>query len=514
MPCSSREYLKRDDIRGLYPSQLNGESARRLGKAVCELLQKKGTPRPVLVVGHDCRRGNTEISQGLSLGFMEAGGECRQAGLVSTEHIYYLCGEEAAQYTAGAMVTASHNPREYNGIKFIHSGCLPFSPEDLAFLGSRADELCLTEDCSVLEPSRYARHLFSLAGLQDLPEDAERPLKLLVLSGNGMGQVAFESLADLLKPKGIQTIFREGKPNGEFPHGVPNPLLPDFMARLGKQVRLEQADLGIGFDGDADRAGFTDETGAVILPSQVLALIAQDKLERLGDAAPAKRPVIMKNLCCSRLLDELFPADGPVELVETPVGHGRIKQLMRSEAYRSRVLFAGEHSGHYFYPEFHSVDSGVLTTLYMVGLLRRRQLRGISLSRQLSPWRARFSWSGELNYTMKSTDATRQAMVAVAKAMEERGGGCRREVRMDEALRAQRVFSSSLPYDPRTLGAPDLKFHFSHGDGGWWFVLRPSGNEPKLRLNVEAWGGDASLQCQEKVQLLEALLLAAGAQKA
>ncbi len=514
MACPSRDFLKRDDIRGLFPSQLNGESARRLGKAVCELLQSKGSPHPILVVGHDCRRGNREISQGLSLGFWEAGGECRQAGLVSTEHIYYLCGEEAEKYTAGAMVTASHNPREYNGIKFVHSGCRPFSPEDLAFLGQRADQLYTEDAPAALDPQRYARHLFSLAGLAELPDAPERPLKLLVLAGNGMGQVAFASLAELLASKGIQTLFREGRPNGDFPHGVPNPLLPDFMERLGKQVRQEKADLGIGFDGDADRAGFTDETGAVILPSQVLALIAQDKLARCGGASPAGRPVIMKNLCCSQLLEELFPQDGPVELVETPVGHGRIKQLMRGEAFRQRVLFAGEHSGHYFYPEFHSVDSGVLTTLYMVGLVRRSQLQGLSLSRQLAPWRARFSWSGELNYQMESTEATRQAMAKVAKAMEERGGGCRREVRFDDTLQAQRVYSSSLPYDPQSLGAPDLKFHFSQGDDGWWFVLRPSGNEPKLRLNVEAWGREAARQCQDKVQVLEALLLASGAQKA
>lgn len=510
--ATSRDFLKRDDIRGLYPSQLNGEVAQRLGQAICELLQGRGISRPVLVIGHDCRRGNQEIVQGLALGFARKGGLCRMAGLVSTEHIYYLCGEKAGDFTAGAMVTASHNPKEYNGIKFIHSGCLPFSPEDLAFLGNRADQLAATPEEELLDKQEYARHLFSLAGLQELPDSPERPLKLLVLAGNGMGQVAFAPLARLLEPKGIHTLFLEGEPNGEFPQGVPNPLLPAFMERLGTLVQREKADLGIGFDGDADRAGFVDETGTPILPSQVLAFIAQEKLAR-HPPREGLRPAIMKNLCSSQLLDDLFPANGPVELVETPVGHGRIKQLLRSEPFRHRVLFAGEHSGHYFYPEFHSVDSGVLTSLYMIGLLRRRQLQGISLSRQLAPWRSRYAWSGELNYSMESTEATRQAILEIARSFQGRGG-FRREVRTDPALHAQRVFSSTAPYAPETLGAPDLKFLFPDGEKGWWFVLRPSGNEPKLRLTAEAWGENAPLHCQSQVARLEKLLNDLGARRA
>ena len=354
MQTPSQSFLKRDDIRGLYPSQLDGTVAEAIGQALVERLKSLNGGAPRIAVGHDCRHGNLEISQGLMLGILKAGGSCQDLGQVSTEHVYYACGQMADLFDAGAMVTASHNPREYNGIKFVHSHCVPFSQEDLAYLGRRTDELLASQPAK-LDFEAYAKHLLALSGL-DRRADSDRPLfKVLVLAGNGMGGFAFAPIAKLLERKGLQAIILEGEPNGDFPKGVPNPLLPVFMQRLGQLTLENHADLGIGFDGDADRAGFVDSCGKEIIPSHVLALIAQAKLKRHAGHA-----VIMRNLCCSQLLNRLFGKLPDVTLLDTPVGHGRIKQLMRSAKYKDETLFAGEHSGHYFYPEFSYVDSGVL----------------------------------------------------------------------------------------------------------------------------------------------------------
>lgn len=492
--------MKRDDIRGLFPNQLNGLTAKCIGKAACMLLQAKGIQSPTMAVGHDCRHGNVEIAQGFMLGFREAGGKCVYLGTVSTEHVYFSCGEHADRFDAGAMVTASHNPREYNGIKMVHSGCLPFSQEDLAFIAQRTDEL-LSLDTPEMDFEEYARHMLSLTELINRPDSDAVKFTIVVLAGNGMGAVAFAPIARLLEQKGLKSIILEGEPDGDFPQGVPNPLLPDFMKRLGAKVLEHHADLGIGFDGDADRAGFVDSTGAEIIPSQVLALIAEAKLARSANDAP----VVMRNLCCSQLIADLFPAGGKATLVDTPVGHGRIKQLMRCEAYRNRTVFAGEHSGHYFYPEFNYVDSGVLTSLNMLSIVWGMAERGESLPARLSAWRKRYVWSGELNYELASKEATRQALVKVWQATQAPGIQ-RFEARQDTACGAQRIFASDAPYDPAVIAAPDLKMLSRKGDSGWWFVLRPSGNEPKLRLNVEAWGEDAKAVCQAKVKEVEALI--------
>ena len=509
MQTPSQSFLKRDDIRGLYPLQLNGMVAEALGQAVVERLKALGEASPCIAVGHDCRHGNLEISQGLMLGILRAGGRCRDLGLVSTEHVYYACGQMADEFAAGAMVTASHNPKEYNGVKFIHRHCVPFGQEDLAYLGKRADELLTGKD-SKMDFAAYAEHLLVLSGLQNRPDSGQLLFKVVVLAGNGMGALAFEPIAKQLERKGLRAIILEGDPNGDFPQGVPNPLLPDFMQRLGKFTLENGADLGIGFDGDADRAGFVDSTGAEIIPSQVLALIAQAKLNnRRRDVVVT--PVIMRNLCCSQLLKALFGNRSDVTLVDTPVGHGRIKQLMRSEKYKEGTLFAGEHSGHYFYPEFSYVDSGVLTSLNMISLAWELHEQGEKLSDLLAAWRKEYCWSGELNYNLPSKEAIFQVLCKAAQAFP---GATRYECRVDEECGAQRVFEAQGTYRPEALPAPDLKLVQDDGASGWWFVLRPSGNEPKLRLNVEAWGQKASVYCQKMVKEVDALILQAGGVRA
>ncbi len=498
---ASKDVLKRDDVRGIYPSQLNGHVAEALGRASCEMLQSKGIERPMIAVGHDCRHGNIEISQGFMLGFMRTGGACEDLGLVSTEHVYYSCGKPSCKFDAGAMVTASHNPREYNGIKLIHKGCLPFSQEELAFIGARCDELLAMP--LTFDYDEYARAIVKLAGFEpDGP--ARRPFTVVVLAGGGMGAVAFSPIAHILEPLGLRDIILEGEPNGDFPLGVPNPLLPDFMNRLAYYVKTNHADLGIGFDGDADRAGFVDSNGIEVIPSQVLALISSAKL----DNSQVEKPTVMCNLCCSQLIQHLFK--GRAEIVQTPAGHGRIKQLMRTKTFSGRTLIAGEHSGHYYYPEFNYSDSGVLSSLHMISLVWSMRDKGMNLADKLAEWREYYCWSGEMNYELPCKDDIAKAIMKVFKS-EKAPEVQRLEVRFDETIGAQRVFAAEEDYNPDVIAAPDLKMVKDDGKNGWWFVLRPSGNEPKLRLNVEAWGMDARQICYEKSAAINAVIASCGA---
>ena len=488
-------FLKRDDIRGIYPEQLNGETARAIGIALVRLLRQRGIQTPHVCIGHDCRHGNIELSQGLALGILAEGGTYVILGEVSTEHIYFACTDNV--YSAGAMVTASHNPKEYNGIKFLHQGCLPFSQQDLKFIGETVDALLQPKTPDF---SKYADTLASFTGIDKLPDAKETLMKVAVVAGNGMGGVAFSPFVEILKKKGIEATLLEATPNGDFPLGVPNPLLPEFMQRVSQSALEHNADLGIGFDGDADRAGFADASGQEIIPSFVLALIAEHKLA----ATSIKHPVVMRNLCCSQFIKKHF-SDKDCEIIDTPVGHGRIKQLMRSELYNSRTIFAGEHSGHYFYPEFNYVDSGVTTSLFMISIALKFKQQGIPLAEKLNEWRKLYCWSGEINFTLKTREDAVNALVRLNETFNTQGA-VRIEIKEDAVSHIQYAAPSDAPYRPLELPAADLKIINDNGDSGWWFVARLSGNEPKLRLNVEAWGPDAKESCQQKTKLLEAMM--------
>ena len=490
--------FKRDDIRGIYPKEINGDVAAVVGRALVKQLRKQFPGSITVVVGHDCRMGSVEVAQGLMRGIQEERGRIIDLGLVSTEHVYFACGEHADDCTAGAMVTASHNPKEYNGIKFLYSGCLPFTAEDLKELRLQSERELVRRKFAI-DFDEYAEKMIALAGFERRAKGKKTPFRLVVLAGNGMGGLGFEPIAKRLEEKGLETEILDGEPDGTFPQGVPNPLLPEFIKRLSKEVTARKADLGVVFDGDADRAGFVDASGNEIIPSQTLALIAQRKV------AGKKKVIVMRNLCCSQLIRDIFAEDESVEVVDTPVGHGRIKQLMRSDAFKSRAVFAGEHSGHFFYPEFHYVDSGVLTALNMLAIAWKAKEEGKSLEEILAPWRENYVWSGERNFTMADQEAVQKALQAVWKKYRQ-DGVVRYGVRQDDEIGAQRVFVCEDDYNAETLAAPDLKMVCDNRTSGWWFVLRPSGNEPKLRLNVEAWGAGAAKKCASLTKEIEAIL--------
>jgi phosphomannomutase len=488
-----RDAFKRDDIRGVYGPQFNVFLAEETGAAYAELLRREfGAAIPRVAVGRDARQGSVDLLLAFCRGIARAGGEPLRLGLVSSEICYHAAGSMPA-LDGAAMITASHNPAEYNGVKMVKRGAVPLSTTELEGLR----DVVLARPRPTLPDvldlgDEFSRTMLRLAGLSaESSFGLTVPLRVYVEAGNGVGAVAFRPIADVLEATGqFEFVWGNAEPNGGFPEGVPNPLLPEFVDRLGERVRSTAADLGVGFDGDADRAGFVDERGLSITCSQVLALLAPRLVAESGKA----NPIVMRNLCCSELLRSLFPADGGVTLIETPVGHAKIKELMRSPECRERVVFAGEHSGHYFYPEFHYVDSGNLTTLHMFKIAAQAKARGASVSSLLAEWRERYVWSGEVNYAFE--DAAQVDGVLDALSIAYCDSGERYGVRIEEETGRWVVYGAAQnePYVAAKARPKDLKFRFATGDGssGWWFVVRPSGNEPKLRLNVEAWGDSAT----------------------
>lgn len=505
-----RKIFKRDDIRGLYPEELNADTVFLAGRAMAERLAAVGKSNPRIVVGYDARLTSPELRLAFCHGVAAGGGEAEDLGLVSTEHVYYACGQHPERYAGGAMITASHNPAAYNGIKMVHAGAAPFSSADLNWLQQRMMELLAPATSRDLK-DEFADYLVRLAGFDAWPDRDQPDFTIVAAAGHGVGGVAFQPIADRLAAKGLEVVWTDPEPDGRFPHGVPNPLLPDFMERLGRTVVANNADLGIGFDGDADRAGFTDNTGQAIAGSFVLALAAKAKLAR-HPRKQGQRPLIFRNLCCSQLLVDLYNNDD-TEVMDTPVGHGKIKLLMRHDAYRDRIVVAGEHSGHFFYPEFHFVDSGMLTSLYLLMLAWEMKRRGVSLTKELTSWRQRYSWSGEVNFNLSSPEEVLPVLLRTWKENQALATA-RYEVRTDPALGLDRVFLGEGDYCPAELAAPDLKMVCDRAGSGWWFVLRPSGNEPKLRLNVEAWGDDAVNACRRETERLATALRQAGAKDA
>lgn len=496
------QLFKRDDLRGVWPEIMDAETALLAAQAFAMELKSRGAAEPVIAVGYDARTGSPELALAACRGINTAGGHAVHLGMCSSEQLYFACGRYPERFAGGIMVTASHNPAEYNGMKFVLAGGAPFAGKDLESL--RGTMLALYQPPAREDLSfDFADYLLEKSGIAALRSAAPVTVKAVVAAGNGVGAAAFAPVAAQLRELGFEFQYLDEEPDGRFPNGVPNPLLPEYMARLGAAVREHHADIGIGFDGDADRAGFVDEQGCEVIPALVYALVAERKLA----ANPSiSAPVLMRNLCCSQLLKRHFTAKG-VTVVDTPVGHGQIKQLMRHENYKDRIVFAGEHSGHYFYPEFFSVDSGMMTSLLLLQTVREARQANRSISELLEEWRKNYVWSGEINWELPSREQIFPAMTAVWKHFAAEPGMQRMEGRADEELGGlQRIFAAESDYDPAALRFPDLKGIVDQGENGWWFVLRPSGNEPRLRLNVEAWGENAAQRCAEKTAEIKSLL--------
>ena len=436
--------VKAYDVRGLVPDQLDADVARAIGAAFVRVV---GAPDGI-VVGYDMRPSSPELAAAFADGATSQGADVVQIGLASTDQLYFASG---SLDRPGAMFTASHNPARYNGIKLCRSGAAPVGLEtglaevrDLAEAGVPAYDgapgAVTTRD--VLPD--YAAHLRGLVDLTGI-----RRLRVVVDAANGMaGHTVPSVLAGL--PLAVVPMYFEL--DGTFPNHEANPLDPANLVDLKRRVVEERADIGLAFDGDADRCFVIDERGEAVSPSAVTALVAVREL------AKAPGATVIHNLITSRAVPEIVTEHGG-RPVRTRVGHSFIK----AEMARTDAVFGGEHSAHYYFRDFWRADTGMLAALHVLAALGEQE-RPLS---ELASAYERYVASGEIN----SEVADQAAATARVRAAYERLDG----VTVDEL-------------DGLTVDAPD-----------WWFNLRPSNTEPLLRLNVEAADGATMQRVRDDV---------------
>jgi phosphomannomutase len=422
--------VKAYDVRGIVPDELNPEIARLFGAAFAELVGG-----PAVVVAWDMRPSSPELAHAFADGVTSQGVDAVLAGLGSTDLLYYASG---ALDLPGAMFTASHNPARYNGIKLCRAGAAPVGQDtgltalrDSVNAGGPSPKQTtgtITERNVLADYAAYLHSLVDLSG--------SRRLKVAADAGNGMGGYTVPAVLDGL-PIDLTPLYFEL--DGTFPHHEANPIDPANLVDLQKAVLDTGADIGLAFDGDADRCFVVDERGAVVSPSAITALVAVRELQREPGAT------VIHNLICSRTVPEVVREHGGVP-VRTRVGHSFIK----AEMARTNAIFGGEHSGHFYFRDFWRADSGMLAALHVLAELGAQQG---PLSALLKPF-DRYVASGEINSTVADPLAAMARVEAAYLAYDD--------VEIDHL-------------DGLTVSAKD-----------WWFNLRPSNTEPLLRLNAEA----------------------------
>ncbi|MFD6362365.1 phosphomannomutase/phosphoglucomutase [Streptomyces roseolus] len=449
------QIVKAYDVRGVVPDQWDEKLAELFGAAFVRVTQADA-----VVVGHDMRPSSPGLSDAFARGAARLGADVTLIGLCSTDQLYFASGSLGLP---GAMFTASHNPAQYNGIKMCRAGAAPVGQDtglsDIRALVERwlaegAPEAAATPG-AVTGRDTLADYAAHLKGLVDLT--AIRPLKVVVDAGNGMGGHTVPTVFDGLP---LDTVPMYFELDGTFPHHEANPLDPKNIVDLQARVRAEGADLGLAFDGDADRCFVVDERGEPVSPSAITALVAAREL--------AKHPggTVIHNLITSWSVPEVVRENGGVP-VRTRVGHSFIKEEMA----KTGAVFGGEHSAHYYFKDFWNADTGMLAALHVLAALGGQEG---TLSDLVASY-DRYAGSGEIN----STVADQAAKTAEIKAAYENEDG----VVLDEL-------------DGLTVTSAD-----------WWFNLRPSNTEPLLRLNVEA--RDAATMAKIRDEVL-ALLRADG----
>jgi phosphomannomutase len=422
--------FKAYDVRGIYPGEIDEEGARAIGRAFVEEL---GPQR--IAVGHDMRVSSPGMAAAAILGAAEAGADVLDLGLVGTEMVYFAVGELGLD--GGIAVTASHNPKDYTGLKIVREGALPVGGESgLLKIRDRAmsgDSLS-TGSKGTVEPydiwPGYVERVLSFVEPQ-----AIKPLKIVIDAANGMGGVMVPPVLEHLPQLEVVRCFFE--PDGTFPNHLPNPLLPENREFIVAKTLEEGADFGAAFDGDADRCFFVDDSGEFVPGDFVTALFAESVLAKEPGAK------IIYDVRASWAVPQTIERAGGVPLINR-VGHAFIKQRMREE----HAAFGGEVSGHYYFRDFSQADSGMVPFLLMLELVSKRG----SLSEVLRPFREHFFITGELNTPVEDVDAT-------LRALEERFGAEGRVSHLDGL----------------SVEADD-----------WHFNVRPSNTEPLLRLNLEA----------------------------
>jgi phosphomannomutase len=437
MPCTpTPDIFKAYDIRGLYGEQIDGPIAEQIGRAFARVLSDlSGKPVSELRVGlgRDMRLTAPELSERYRAGLLAEGANVLDAGQVGTEMLYYLVGSRALD--GGLMCTASHNPKAYTGAKLVREGAIALSGDSGIQDIRHLIEAGLPESSSegsIEQVDLYAE--FHETVLEFIDPSVIRPLKVVVDGGNGMaGPVA----GPLLERFGLDLIETCWTPDGNFPEHEPNPLLPENRQFIIDRVLAAGADLGIAWDGDADRCFFIDETGRFVDGDFLTALLAESLLAKTPGQA------ILYDVRASRAVADTVTHAGGTAHVNR-VGHAFFKTRMREEG----SLFGGEVSGHYYFRDFYCADSGTIPALLVLELLSRT---GQTMSELLEPYRSRYFISGEINSEVADPEAKMAEIAA----------------RFDDAEQKQ--------LDGISIDYPD-----------WHFNVRPSNTEPLLRLCLES----------------------------
>jgi phosphomannomutase len=443
--------IKAYDVRGVVGEQIDAGLVRDVGAAMARLLRDETPDTPGVVVGHDMRPSSPELVEVFADGVTAHGLDVVSIGLASTDMLYFASG---ALGMPGAMFTASHNPARYNGIKLCRAGAAPIGADTGLMTIRQAIEQGVpapapaTRRGSVHERAMCAEYAGYLRRLVDL--SAARPLRVVVDAGNGM---AGYTVPEVLGGLPLEVVAMYFELDGTFPNHEANPLDPANLVDLRKRVIVEGADIGLAFDGDADRCFVVDERGEPVSPSAITALVAVREL------AKAPGSSVIHNCITSRAVPEIVAEHGG-HPVRTRVGHSYIKQVMAETG----AVFGGEHSAHYYFRDFWRADSGMLAALHVLAALGETDG---PLSALMGDYE-RYVASGEVNSTVADTPAK---IAEIARRYGARAG-----VRTDEL-------------DGLTVALPD----------GSWFNLRPSNTEPLLRLNVEAPDAEAMAALRDEV---------------
>ncbi|MEL6958494.1 MAG: phosphomannomutase [Pseudomonadota bacterium] len=445
------ECFKSYDVRGKLGETLTPEICERIGRAFAEVMQP-GT----VVTGRDIRESSSELQEALHRGLVAAGCTVYDIGLCGTEEVYFATDHLGAG--GGLMVTASHNPIDYNGIKMVREGARPISSETgLADIQARAEAGDFGEDVpgGAVEP-RDPRAAYVERVRSFVSTDGMNPLKIVVNAGNGAAGPSFDAIVDGWDaPWDFVRVHHD--PDGSFPNGIPNPLLPENRAATADAVVAEGADLGVAWDGDFDRCFFFDETGAFLDGEYVVALLGRAFCAKESGAGIVYDPRVIWGTEA-----EVAKAGG--EAIMSRVGHSHIKKIMRERD----ALYGGEMSAHHYFRDFMYCDSGMIPWLLVAELVSRSDQ---TLSQMVAQMREDFPSSGEINFTV----ADKPAAIAA----------------FEEAYRSQ-------AQDVTTLDGVSLDM------GDWRVNVRQSNTEPVLRLNVEAKGDRALLD--KKVAEISELL--------
>ena len=435
-------FVKTYDVRGLVGKELTEDVIEAFGAGFADELELAGK---ALVVGHDMRDSSPKFAAAFARGANARGADVRLIGLCSTDMTYFASGKYELP---AAMFTASHNPASYNGIKFSRALARGISMDTgLADIRDRAKAYLETGIAAVAQPgslsdldvgSDYADYMHELVDLQSI-----RPLKIVVDAANGMGGF---TVPLVLAERGlaIEIVEMFFELDGSFPNHEANPLDPKNLVDLQAKVLEVGADLGLAFDGDADRCFAVDEKGGLVSPSALAAIVSKREIERVRGLGE-KDVVVLHNLLTSKVVEEVISEAGATP-VRTKVGHSLIKDQMAA----TNAVFGGEHSAHYYFRDFWGADNGMLAALHLISELGSHDVPMSEISKRYTPY---FS-SGEINSTV-----------------QDRGAAI-------ERLKTAFPEANVEEFDGLTFSSTKERW--------WWFNVRPSNTEPLLRLNAES----------------------------